>query len=338
MLSKIQHSSAVINRPTNSTSGNIGYFRDEDLGTNTAATVVTKEFLNDIIDELGAVIAWGNLTPSYGSTTQVRDAIQYNIDLKINKTTADTYYVKIAGDTMTGLLTLSGDPSTPLQAATKQYADTKLALTGGTLTGPLVLSGAPTINLHPATKQYVDDTTVGITGDAMTGFLTLHADPVNAMHAATKQYVDNQPIPSYETVTWTDYVDVSTGTYLNQWGDVRPAWSITVPTGKRLLFLHDFGINIRAFGDGTTGSGTTMEWRLLVNNVEQDIVYTNFYHGEDAGTYIQLSFVLPVTGGQTLSLKLQCKSHANQGRVYTNSGQWPSAGPGGVSRFKILYF
>jgi len=35
--------------------------------------------------------------------------------------------VPLAGGTMTGLLTLSGDPSTALQAATKQYADTKMA-------------------------------------------------------------------------------------------------------------------------------------------------------------------------------------------------------------------
>jgi hypothetical protein len=35
--------------------------------------------------------------------------------------------VPLAGGTMTGLLTLSGDPSTALQAATKQYADTKVA-------------------------------------------------------------------------------------------------------------------------------------------------------------------------------------------------------------------
>lgn len=33
-------------------------------------------------------------------------------------------YVKKAGDTMTGLLTLSGDPTADLHAATKQYVDT----------------------------------------------------------------------------------------------------------------------------------------------------------------------------------------------------------------------
>lgn len=65
---------------------------------------------------------------------------------------ADRYVLK-SGDTMTGFLTLSGDPINPLHAATKQYA-------------------------------------VARAGDTMTGFLTLNADPINPLHAATKQYVD----------------------------------------------------------------------------------------------------------------------------------------------------
>lgn len=38
-----------------------------------------------------------------------------------------------------------------------------LQLTGGTMTGPLTLSGAPTSNLQAATKKYVDDTVGGAT-------------------------------------------------------------------------------------------------------------------------------------------------------------------------------
>lgn len=50
--------------------------------------------------------------------------------------------VKLDGDTMTGPLTLPNDPVSALQAATKQYADTKLSLTGGTLSGGLALPSA----------------------------------------------------------------------------------------------------------------------------------------------------------------------------------------------------
>lgn len=69
-----------------------------------------------------------------------------------------------AGGTMTGLLTLSGAPTTGLHAVTKTYADAistvanaALPKAGGTMTGALVLSGAPTADLHAATKKYVDD-------------------------------------------------------------------------------------------------------------------------------------------------------------------------------------
>ena len=93
-------------------------------------------------------------------------------------------YVKKSGDAMTGPLTLSGEPTADLHAATKKYADSKasaqaltahaanssihvsdvdkgkwngmLPKTGGTMTGPLMLPADPTANLQAATKQYVD--------------------------------------------------------------------------------------------------------------------------------------------------------------------------------------
>ena len=61
-----------------------------------------------------------------------------------------------AGDTMTGPLILDADPTDPLGAVTKQYADEMLPLAGGTMSGDIVLAGAPTTGLHPATKTYVD--------------------------------------------------------------------------------------------------------------------------------------------------------------------------------------
>jgi hypothetical protein len=65
-----------------------------------------------------------------------------------------------AGDTMLGALVLAANPTTALEAATKQYTDdglaTKVSLAGDTMTGFLTLSGDPTAGLHAATKQYVD--------------------------------------------------------------------------------------------------------------------------------------------------------------------------------------
>lgn len=70
--------------------------------------------------------------------------------------------------TMTALLTLSGNPTANLHAATKQYVDGQLSSVGGGL----------------------DSSKVNKAGDTMTGFLSLHNDPINDMHAVTKRYVD----------------------------------------------------------------------------------------------------------------------------------------------------
>ena len=68
----------------------------------------------------------------------------------------------LAGGTMTGALILSANPTTGLEATTKNYVDARDALkvskSGDTMTGPLVLSGDPINNLEAAPKQYVDST------------------------------------------------------------------------------------------------------------------------------------------------------------------------------------
>lgn len=145
--------------------------------------------------------AWSALPYASASSTTINTATQTALDAKVAK----------AGDTMTGLLILSGDPANALGAVTKQYADSinstlstsisgKLATSGGSLTGFLTLHADPTSALHAASKQYVDTgdaLKVDVAGDTMTGFLTLHADPTSALHAATKQYVDGG---AYQTV------------------------------------------------------------------------------------------------------------------------------------------
>jgi hypothetical protein len=87
--------------------------------------------------------------------------------------------VNHAGDTMTGPLILAADPTAPLQAATKQTVDAKLAKAGDTMTGPLILAADPTAPLQAATKQYADASggagKVSKSGDTMTGLLTVNA-------------------------------------------------------------------------------------------------------------------------------------------------------------------
>ncbi len=67
----------------------------------------------------------------------------------------------LSGGSMTGNLSLFGNPSSLLHAVNKNYADTELAkklnLNGGTMTGVLVLAGDPTSPMEASTKKYVDD-------------------------------------------------------------------------------------------------------------------------------------------------------------------------------------
>lgn len=138
---------------------------------------------------------WSQLPYASASSTTINSATQAALDAKVAK----------AGDTMTGLLILSGDPADALGAVTKQYADAintalstsisgKLATAGGTLTGYLTLHADPTDDSHAANKNYVDDIAaakLNKSGDTMTGLLTLSGAPTADNHAATKAYVDN---------------------------------------------------------------------------------------------------------------------------------------------------
>ncbi len=77
------------------------------------------------------------------------------------------------GCTYTGAVNLAANPTTNLQAATKQYADSLATqwLSGGSMTGNLNLNGNPTTNLQAAPKQYVD-TAVSNRISALTGDVT----------------------------------------------------------------------------------------------------------------------------------------------------------------------
>lgn len=89
--------------------------------------------------------------------------------------TLDDRYVNISGDTMTGDLTLAGDPTADLMAATKKYVDdiTSILPGGG---------GGSTL----------DDRYLQLTGGTMTGQLFLYNDPSTTNEAANKNYVDNK--------------------------------------------------------------------------------------------------------------------------------------------------
>ena len=129
-------------------------------------------------------------------------------------------------------VTLPSDPTTAMQAVTKQYADTKLSLTGGILTGDLGInsygiryngSNAVAFTWDGSTVvASVDgtgipgplataqglDTKLSLTGGTLGGALTLAGDPVQPLEAATKSYVDTQTV---RTAILVGVMDASTG-------------------------------------------------------------------------------------------------------------------------------
>ena len=134
------------------------------------------------------------------------DEINANADILDNALLAieaESLYLPIDGGEMAGPLTLAGDPTAALQAATKRYVDGAapaggpyLPIGGGVLTGALTLAGAPTQPLHAATRAYVDAAPpaggpyLPIGGGVLTGALTLAGAPTQPLHAANREYVD----------------------------------------------------------------------------------------------------------------------------------------------------
>jgi hypothetical protein len=133
-----------------------------------------------------------------------------------------TPFVLKSGDTMTGLLNLSGAPTAALHAATKLYTDTqddlKLNLTGGVITGQVDINAVAVLNVTPTAGNrgnlipntlWVDNGYVSKTGDTMTGPLYLNAaggesftPPVNdsttklCTTAFVKRAIDNAAFPA----------------------------------------------------------------------------------------------------------------------------------------------
>lgn len=85
--------------------------------------------------------------------------------------------------------------STNVQAALAELDSEKVPKAGGTMTGLLTLSGAPSSNLHAATKKYVDDADallLPLAGGTMTGGLVLSGEPSAALHAVPMRDLASQ--------------------------------------------------------------------------------------------------------------------------------------------------
>ena len=111
-----------------------------------------------------------------------------------------------------------------------------LPLAGGTLTGPLTLSGNAAAPLQAVPLQQV----LPLIGGVMTGPITLAADPIAALQASTKQYVDAHVINSNRIINGDMRIDqhrngasgingVGSGYIIDRWqtvGSVAAKYSV----------------------------------------------------------------------------------------------------------------
>jgi hypothetical protein len=146
------------------------------------------------------------------------------------KAEADTKFVDIVGDTMTGALTLSGNPTAPLQAATKQYVDSKAPIIvsdtppptplDNTLwwesdTGILYLrynDGVGPVQWVQAVATPVLDTSALVkkAGDTMTGNLVISTPAGNAS-LTLNSGISNIEIGRMDGVASTPFIDFHSG-------------------------------------------------------------------------------------------------------------------------------
>jgi hypothetical protein len=175
----------------------------------------------------------GNIMGPPGSTGLPVGGTPQQVLAKNTATSGDVGWagpmVPLAGATMTGFLVLSGDPTAPLGAATKQYVDasasTTLPLMDGTAAVGVGTTFARADHVHPS-----DTSRLALAGGTMSGFLTLNADPTTPLGAATMRYVQAsavQPATVLPLMDGTAAVGVGT-TYARQ-DHVHPSDTTRVP-------------------------------------------------------------------------------------------------------------
>ncbi len=172
----------------------------ETLGTidNTIKNRAARNRLNWTVTEPFAVNAIIRATSA--DSRKLGSGTSSSFSIAASNTTGSGFrFVLRSGDAMTGPLTLSGDPTDSIQAATKQYVDSgnasRVNRAGDTMTGALTLSGSPTSDQHAATKKYADDANtaqntaingkVSKVGDTMTGALNMGGNQITNLPAAT---------------------------------------------------------------------------------------------------------------------------------------------------------
>jgi len=244
----------------------------------------------------------------------------------------DARWLPLIGGTLTGLLTLSGPPTSNLHAATKLYVDTadltKVPLAGGTMTGFLTLSGAPTSNLHAATKLYVDGQVsasaalyLPLTGGTLTGNLTINNTLFFSTGGMSLNVSTGFSIWTFDASNYELIYTRANGLLQYRRGDGVELWSVNATGGSKVNGPLTVASSASIGGNGITYTGVPSNNHVHAFGWDGAHTYS-FVDGINEGalaTVAELADHLPLSGG-TLTGPLTINSTlAVNGTIGSNS-------------------
>ena len=180
----------------------------------------TKKYVDDVAQGKADVSFVNTQLADKADTTYVNAQIANKVDADFVNTAISAIdnsdLLAKTGGTMTGTLTLASDPTSNLEAATKQYVDnatpdmsSRLALTGGTMTGA--------INLGSPGSAYTSNVAVTAAFQGNTAYLANVFDGSTSSNAAENLRFADSNAPhyvSFEPLTVTSslrvWIDTST--------------------------------------------------------------------------------------------------------------------------------